>query len=146
MTASGVDQPFARSREPGFDDAREGHARLAAARRRDRERLFGQGLGRVDSAPRRFGVSGIALDADERAAQTPGRDAGGPGAEKRIEHQIAGVGRGHQHPREQRLGLLRRMSLSPRLVLQSLRPGADRQEPVGTDLHVLVAGLRASRS
>ena len=34
------------------------------------------------------------------------------------------------------------MSLSPLLVLQPLRAGADRQKPVGTDLNVLVAGLQ----
>ena len=43
---------------------------------------------------------------------------------------------------KQRFGLLRRMGLSPALVLQPLRAGADRQEPVGADLHVLVAGLQ----
>ena len=48
MAAARVDQPFARARQPRFDHAREGHARLAAARRRDRERRFGQRLDRVD--------------------------------------------------------------------------------------------------
>ncbi len=74
--------------------------------------------------------------------EPPRRDPGRPGAEKRIEHQIASVGGGEQHALKQRLGLLGRVSLSPVLVLQPLRAGADRQKPIGTDLHVLVAGLQ----
>ena len=51
-----------RSRSPGrdqsgFDDAGEGDARLAAARRRQRERLGGQRLDRGDARARRVGVS-----------------------------------------------------------------------------------------
>src|ERR1700733_7111452 len=88
MTSSSVDQLFAGTRQPGFDHAGESHARLAAARRRDHKRRFRQWLDRVDPLARRFGVSRVPLDADERAAEAPRSDPGGPGAEKRIEHQI----------------------------------------------------------
>ena len=66
---------------------------------------------------------------------------GGPGAEKRVEHQVAGVGGGEKHAHEQRFGLLRGMGLAPRLVPEPFRAHADRQEPVGADLAILVAGL-----
>ena len=55
VAPSDVDQRLARAREPRFDHAREGDARLAPPRRRDRNRLFRQRLDRVDPAraPRR---------------------------------------------------------------------------------------------
>ena len=74
----------------------------------------GKRLDRVDALARGGGVSRIALDADEGAAE-PARDrAGRAGAEERIEHEIAGVRGREQHAREQRLGLLRRMGLAAR--------------------------------
>ena len=87
-------------------------------------------------------VGWIALDADERAMQAPGDRAGGARAEKRIEHEIAGVGGGEQHARQQRFGLLRRMGLAARRVLQPFGARADRQQPVGARLEVLVARLQ----
>ncbi len=48
----------------------------------------------------------------------------GAGAQERVQHHLAGIGRGQQHPMQQRLGLLRGMQLEPMRVLQPLRPGA----------------------
>ena len=48
----------------------------------------------------------------------------GPGAQERVQHHLAGIGRGQQHPMQQRLGLLRGVQLEPMRVLQPLRPGA----------------------
>ena len=54
--------------------------------------------------------------------EEPGDDPGGSGAEKRIEHQIAGVGGGDQHARQQRFRLLRRMGFAPELSLSRSAP------------------------
>ena len=42
---------------------------------------------------------------------------------------------------EQRLGLLRRMHLAAAVLLQPLRPGADREQPVGAHLQLVVQRL-----
>jgi hypothetical protein len=68
--------------------------------------------------------------------------ARGAGAEERIEHHVAGVGGGEEHAGQQGLGLLGRMDLLPIRVLQAFLAGAERDEPVGAHLKVLVAGLQ----
>ncbi len=77
------------------------------------------------------------------AAEALGDGPGGPGAEERIEDDVPGLGRGEQDAGDQRLGLLRRMDLAARLVLQALLAGAQRDEPVRADLDILVAGLES---
>ena len=49
---------------------------------------------------------------------------------------------GEEHAGEQRLGLLRRVDLAAVRVLQPLLAGAERDEPVGAHLQVVVAGLQ----
>ena len=72
------------------------------------------------------GVIGVALDADEAPAEPLGHRAGGAGAEERVEHEVARLGRGQQHAMQQRLGLLRRMRLAAVVALQPLGAAAER--------------------
>ena len=67
--------------------------------------------------------------------------AGGAGAEERVEHHVAALGRGEQHAVEQCLGLLRRVRLVAVVVLQPLAPGADREGPVAAHLQLVVQCL-----
>ena len=69
MAAPGVGELFARARQPCFDDAEEGDARLAAPGRRGRDGLVGKRLDGIDSLARSLRVGRIALDADEGAAR-----------------------------------------------------------------------------
>ena len=110
--------PASTSRSPGR--ASPASTTLAKATRGSLRRVgaaatasSGKGSTASIRLPRGRGIARIALDADERAAEAPGGGPGGAGAEERIEHQIAGVGGGQQHPRQQRLGLLGRMGLAP---------------------------------
>ena len=141
MPAADVDHQLPGLDEARFDDAREGDPRLAAAGRGGHDRLFGERFDRIDALARLGSIARIAFDADEGAAKSARDRAGGAGAEKGIEHEIARVRRGKQNPRQERLRLLRRMDLSPLAVLQPLRAGADRQEPVRTRLAIVIAGL-----
>src|SRR2546423_1464089 len=78
---------------------------------------------RIDPRPRDVDIALLALDADPVAAEPARHRAGGAGAEKGIEHDIALVGAGEQHPVEQRLGLLGRMRLDA-VRLGALAAGA----------------------
>ena len=86
-------------------------------------------------------VGGLALDAEPAPAEPLGDGAGGAGAEERIEDHVARVGRGEDHPVQQRLRLLRRMR-PPALALQPLAAGAQRDQPVAS----ASAGLRSAPS
>ena len=74
-------------------------------------------------------------------AEPPGDRARGPGAEERIQHHVAGMAGGDDHPVEQGLGLLGRMQLAAVGRLEPFRPVADRQGPVATHLQALVERL-----
>ena len=82
------------------------------------------GSGRGDAFLGRLGVLGVALDADEAAAETLGDRAGGAGAAERVEHQIVGPRARQDDAREQRLRLLGRMQLLAVAALQALLAGA----------------------
>ena len=88
------------------------------------------------------GVGLVALEADVAAAETLGDCAGGAGAVERIDDKVAGLRRRQQHAREQAFGLLRRVDLLAVLALEALFAGAQRDQPVGAGLHVLVGGLQ----
>ena len=60
------------------------------------------------------------------------------GAEEGIEHHVAGLRRGDQNAMQQRFRLLRRMRLAAAVVLQPLRSRADRKQPVGAHLQIVV--------
>ncbi len=121
----------------GEGDARRLARGLEGGERRFRERLDGG-----DSRLGCGGIGGITFDADEPPAETLRHGAGGAGAVKGIEHHVAGLGSGENRAREQRLGFLGRMNLLAASVLQALLAGAERERPVGTHLHVFVAGLQ----
>ena len=77
----------------------------------------------------------------QRRPEPLGHRAGGAGAEEGIEHEVARIGGGEQDAVQQRLRLLRRVRLAPLAVLQPLRPRADREQPVGAHLDVVVQRL-----
>ena len=85
-----------------------------------------------------FDVGRLALDADPAAAKPPRDRAGRAGAEERVEHHVAGLRAGEQDPVQQRLGLLRRVRLGAVVALDPLPPAADRQQPVGPHLKIVV--------
>ena len=70
-----------------------------------------------------------------------GDSACGAGAEERVEHDVARIGRGEDHPVQERFRLLRRMGFLARLVLDPLPAVADRQQPIGPHLKVVVERL-----
>jgi hypothetical protein len=90
-----------------------------------------------------LGVGLVALDADEMAAQPLGGRAGGAGAEEGVQHDVAGPGRGQQHPVQQALGLLGRMGLVAVVVLDPLLAGAQGQ--VQSE-RIWVSSLKAFRA
>ena len=57
-------------------------------------------------------------------------------------HEIAGFRRRQDHARQQALGLLGRMNLLAVGALEAFVAGAQRDQPVGTCLHVLIGGLQ----
>ncbi len=134
-----------RARSRRLDEARfeqrqngtRGSLRLRARRRRPRA---------AAASPRRcgrggLGVLGLALDADEVAAERAGHGPGRAGAEEGIEDHVAGIGRRQDHARQQRFGFLGRCA-----AWRPCRPsGAPRrcraQMPVRAHLKVFVAGL-----
>ena len=120
----------------------ERHPRLGALGRRHQEGRLRQRLDGGDPRAGGLRVDRLALDADEAAAEALGHGAGGAGAEERVEHHVAGIGRRQQGAGEQRLGLLGRMDLAAVGVLQPLVAGAERDEPVGAHLEVVVAALQ----
>jgi hypothetical protein len=95
----------------------------------------------ISRAFRDLRIVGIALDADVAPAEALGDDAGRAGAEERVEHDVAGRRRRQDDPVQQRFGLLGRMHLGAGLVLEAFRPAADRQQPVGAHLQVVVERL-----
>ena len=129
--------------QPGLDQAEEGHARLAALGRRERKGLRRQRLDRGDALARRLGI-------DRSRARQPMKWRPSalatapvvPVPKNGSSIDIAGVAGRQHHPRQQRLGLLRRMDLLALAVLQPLLAGAERQIPVRAHLQVVIAALQ----
>ena len=143
MAALRVDERFARLDETRFDHAGECDARFAALASASPRPIRARAARRRRSAPAPPRRRLVSRSRPMIIAAEPSRDrAGGAGAEERVEHEIAGVGGGDQQPLQQRLRLLRRMGLASVGVLQPFGAGADRQEPVGARLDVVVAGLQ----
>ena len=90
----------------------------------------------------RCGVVGITLDADEAPAQPARHRAGRAGAAERVEHEVVRPRRREDDAREQRLRLLRRVQLLAVAALEPLLAGAQRDQPVGAHLDVVVAGFQ----
>ena len=67
--------------------------------------------------------------------------AGRAGAAERVEHEVVGPRGCENHPRQQRLGLLRRMQLPAVAALEAFLAGAERQDPIRAHLHIVVAGF-----
>ncbi len=97
--------------------ATRGSARLPVITARS---ASGQRPDGVDALPRGVDIDLLALDADEMAAEPLGHRAGRAGAEERIEHDVARLGRGQHDARQQRFRLLRRVQLVAIVVLQPL--------------------------
>ena len=72
--------------------------------------------------------------------QAAGHSACRAASEKRIQHNVAALGRSQEHPRQKGFRLLRRMRLAT-VGFQTLGPGADRKLPVGSHLHIVVQRL-----
>ena len=139
----GVDQHLAGAQQAALDQAAERHPRRLALRRADDATSFG-GAGRTAAmrAARQRDIGRLALDADEAAAEPLRHRAGRAGAEERVEHDVARLGRGQQHPVQQRLGLLRRMRLLAVAVAAAApAPPAERDQPVAAHLQFVVERL-----
>ncbi len=120
----------------GLDEAGEGDARLAAAGRRDRDRLFGERLDRRDTpaAPPRRRSGSRSMPMKERRslrATAPvvpepknGSSTRSPALEAATSTRASSAS-----------GFWVGCSLAPGRVLQALAAGADRQEPVGAHLN-----------
>ena len=138
----GIDQPGAGRDHAALDQFGERHARRVARGHERRERRLRQ---RLDGGDARFGgggVSRVALEADVAAAEPLGDRASGAGAVERIDHEIARLRRRQQDARQQAFGLLGRMDLPAVLALEAFIAGAQRNQPVGARLHVLIGGLQ----
>src|SRR5258708_33138063 len=101
MTATSACQHHARFQQPALDQRAEGNARLGPFRAGHR---YGVVLRRVnggDPVARQLDIGPLALDADEAARETLGYRAGWARTQERIEHDIARIGRGHDHAMEQ---------------------------------------------
>src|SRR5258708_20959243 len=130
--AAGGEQDLGGADEAALDERAEGNALLVALRRGVDEVAL-RWFNGVAARPRQRGVIGIALDADEVAAEKPRYRPRRPGAEERVEDDIARLGRGEHDAMEERLGLLRRMRLAA-VALQPLGPAAERDQPVAAHL------------
>ena len=78
----------------------------------------------------------------KRRPQAARDRAGRAGAAERVEHEIVGTRRRQDHARQQCFRLLRRMQLLAVAALEPLLAGAQRDEPVGAHLDVVVAGFQ----
>ena len=83
-------------------------------------------------------VFGRSLDADETPAQPMRDGAGRAGAAERVEHQIVRPRRGEDDAGQQRLGFLRRMQLLAIAAFEPFLAGAQREQPIGAHLNVVV--------
>lgn len=109
-----------------FQQGAELHARVAAPRWRDEERILGGGRRNGGDALVGYPDIGFfAFDADEVALELSGDRASGAGAEEGIEDDIAGIAGCQDDAIEQRLRLLRRVSFFA-IDLDALRAGAKR--------------------
>src|SRR6185437_1703426 len=109
-----------------LDEDAEGDAWFRTLALGDLQRVLGKRRLRVEPCSGGFGVSFLALDADETPAEPLGDDRGRARAEKRVEHHIARVARREDQAVQQRFGLLRRVGLPPAILLQPLCTRADR--------------------
>ena len=87
----------------------EGDARLGALAGHHGEVGLRQRPHGVDALRGGVDIDLLALDADEMAAEPLGHRAGRARSEERVEHHVAGLGRGQHDARQQRFRLLRRM-------------------------------------
>ena len=142
MALFGIDQFGAGRDHAALDQFGERYARRVARGHERRQGCFRQRLDSGDARFRRSRVGPIAFEADIAAAETFGDGAGGAGAVERIDHEIAGLRRRQQHARQQAFGFLGRVNLFAVGALEAFVAGAQRDQPVGTRLHVLVGGLQ----
>src|SRR5690606_18867913 len=131
-----VEQLGARSEETGLDELAESDARRVLAALHRRQRGFVQRQFLLDALERDAAVAFLALAADPLPAEALRHRAGRAGAEERIEHHVARLGRRQEHAVEQRLGLLRRVRLVA-AFLEPLRAAADRDDPVAAHLQLV---------
>ena len=138
VALSFVEEELPRVQKAAFEDDAEGDARFfALAKRRqgfDVRRFFGL----RDAAFGVFGVSFIAVDADEVASQKFGGSTRRAGTEERIENDIARLGRRHDDAIEQGQWLLRRMDFFAVCRAQAFFAAANRQMPIAAHLLVVV--------
>src|SRR5262245_7979458 len=124
-----------------LDDGAEWHARFVAFRLGRLKRGWRVRPYSVDASLGGRGIGGIALDAKPAPAEALGNRAGGARTEKRVDHQITGIGGGQQQPMQQRLRLLRWMRLATLPIPETLGARADWKQPVGAHLDVIVQRL-----
>ena len=134
-------QPRARRHQPAFDQQAERDARRRACSVMPVIALSSSGSVEAMRSRGDLDIGRLALDPDPAPPEPPRHRAGRPGAEERVEHDIAGLGAGEQDPVEQGLGLLRRMGLGAVRALDPLGPRANRQQPVRPHLKIVVQRL-----
>ena len=138
--AQGI-QLLSRAQHAAFDDLAERDAHLGAFGARGGDGVGVQTADAGQAAGGDLAIGLLALDADIVAAQHLGDGAGGAGAEERVQHHVARIGRAQDHPVQQRFGFLRRMRLVARRVLQPFAAVADGQHPVAAHLDAFVQRL-----
>src|SRR5208282_2174763 len=137
----GVEEQLARLQEAALDEPAEGDARLLAARARLEPVGVAARRDGGDALAREARIGRVLLDADVAAAEAAGDDTRGAGAEEGIEDHPARLGCRHDAAMEERFGLLGRVRLAAGAVLETLRTGAERDEPVAAHLQLVVQRL-----
>ena len=135
-----VGQHGARRQPARFHQRAERHLGRSALALHGLERAFVERQGQLDALVGDLDIAVLALAADPVTAKALGNRAGGAGAEERVEHHVALVGRGQHDAIEQRFRLLRRVGLGA-VALEALLPRTDRQHPVRAHLQLVVQGL-----
>ena len=141
VAALGVGEFYAGRDHAALDQSRERHPRRLARGHEGCERRLGHRLDRGDAFFRRGGVFTLALKTDEAPAQPLRHRAGGAGAAERVEHQVVGPRRRQDHARQQRFRFLRRMQLLAVAAFEPFLAGAQRKQPIGAHLDIVVARL-----
>src|SRR5690606_1758350 len=123
--ALGIGQHLAGLHETALHERVEGDARLRLLARHDGQFGLAKWLDPGNAGGSRVDVILLTLDADEVAAKALCHRAGRPGAEERIEDDVAGLRGRHDDAREQSFRLLGRMHLLAVIALQALATRAD---------------------
>ena len=142
MPPFGVDQRNAGRHQSPFQQRRKRYAgRLARCHERS-ERRFRQRFRFGDTPLGGAGIAGVALNADKPPPQLAGDRSSRAGSAKRVEYKIVGLRCGEDRAGQECFRLLRRMQFLAVRPLEPFFPGAQRNEPIGTHLNIVVAGFK----